>query len=151
MPIKYFTTLVFFLISSCARADGCFDDRSPSLTPLAPGPLILSAYYCRPKIDEWIDLFTMSPNRHFAASIQGRKLTISSLDGKSTISRFTGLSHVDGTSNGAPPQLKWSQDSQFVWTTEREVAKPSGFSLSGLRTCSRSSEQKCQEGEVNEL
>lgn len=134
MPIKYITFLVFFLISSSTSADsGCFDDHTPSLTPPTPGPWVLSSFYCRPKIVEWTDVFSVSPNRNSTASLHGRTLTISSLDGKSTISRFTGLSHVDGTSNGAPPLLKWSQDSQFVWTAEREVAKPSGFSLSGLR------------------
>lgn len=132
---KYFLVLVLSLISSDIYADGCFDRSSSKLrvTPLTSGPLNLSSFYCRPVINRWPTSFSVSPNRHFSAFIEDRKLTISSLEGENDVSHVVGISGVDGTADGASPLLKWARDSQFVWVSDRKVAQPSGFALSGLR------------------
>lgn len=132
---KYLIILVFFIMSSSAYANGCFNDQSSrlSVTPLTPGPLVLSSYYCRPEISEGVDQFAVSPNGDLTVFLSRRTVTISSLNGKEAISFGTGPGSSDGFYGEGNPLLRWAKNSKSVWASEREVAKPSGFSLSGLK------------------
>ena len=80
--------LFFCLLSTSVYSNDCFNHHAQklSVTPLTQGPLILTAYYCVPKISRWVDLFVVSPDGKQAAFLSDRTVTLSALNNSDTVS-----------------------------------------------------------------
>ncbi len=109
-----------------------------SYAPITRGSLQLASLNCNMvsdeptrhhRIAELGDFYDISPDGNWVTAHRHKNIAILSLhDGKIISQPSRKLYGSDSL-----PTLQWSKDSSFVWASQRETVKPSGFAISALQ------------------